>query len=79
MPVEKRKTPQEQKVRDLSRGYDVRGDRAYFIERRHFRGWKVDERARTHEQDVVFFRIIENGKQTPTHGYLRDDKVIQWG
>ena len=67
---------------DLDHGEDMRGDTAYFIKEKHFLGdgWKVDEEARTGISDTIFFRVIdENGIETDTHGFLKDDTVIQIG
>ena len=66
---------------DLSRGTDVRGDEAYFIEGKHFSDdeWNVDDQARTNSSDPEFFRVLENGEQQHGHGWIKDNKIIQWG
>ena len=67
-------------IADLSTGIDGRGDNAYFIEEKHFiEDWKVDDQARTHSKDAVFFRVIKNGEERSSHGRLADNEVVQWG
>jgi len=57
------------------------GDYAYFIEEKHFKpdGWTIDNDARTKTKEPTFFRKIINGKQTSSHGWIVDNKIIQWG
>lgn len=68
-------------TKDLSYGTDIRGDEAYFIEGKHFSEdeWSVDDQARTKSSDARFFRVLENGEQQSGHGWIDDDKIIQWG
>jgi hypothetical protein len=69
-----------EKKKDLSYGIDVRGDRAYFIEEKHVIGaWKVDKKASTGKKEAVFFRLLRNGEQIHSHGWLADDEIVQWG
>lgn len=71
------------KVNDLTYGEDVRGDHALFIERKHILngGEDIDEEASkvTRKKGPVFFRVIENGVQQRSHGWIIDDKIVQWG
>ena len=72
--------PKAGKKKDLSYGIDVRGDRAYFIEEKHVIGaWKVDKKASTGKKESVFFRLLRKGEQLPSHGWLADDEIVQWG
>jgi hypothetical protein len=74
--------PEETKrIGDLTYGEDVRGDFAYFIESKHFRhgDWRVDHETRTRSQEPVFFRVLQDGVQTSSHGWLEDCVVVQWG
>lgn len=66
---------------DLTYGTDKRGDDAYFIEIGHFSGdgWGVDDKARLGHKEPTFFRVINNGKHQKSHGWLEDNKVVQWG
>lgn len=66
---------------DLSYGIDVRGDFAYFIEAWHFNddGWSVDKDAVCKEPVPTFFRVLKDGIQTSSHGWIDGHKVIQWG
>jgi len=73
---------------DLTYGEDLRGDYALFIDVNHFvDDWQVDDEATyaaradiEDEDDVCFFRVIENGKQRHGHGYVNHKgKVEQWG
>jgi hypothetical protein len=73
--MEKSKT-----VEDLTYGTDPRGDYAYFIDIRHLEdGWTVDEEARTHKSEAIFFRLISSGEIKHQHGWIEDNKVVQWG
>lgn len=66
---------------DLSYGVDRRGDDAYFIDVKHFLpdGWTVDDEARTHKTEPIFFRTIINGEHNKAHGWIEDNKIVQWG
>lgn len=68
-------------VDDLSRGTDVRGDEAYFIDVKHFSQsqWEVDEEAALENDEPTFFRVIDNREQLKGHGWLEGNKVVQWG
>lgn len=78
---------------DLTFGPDIRGDWAFFVERRHLLpdGLTFDNEVNRRGVGVlnpVFFRIIQNGVQQTSHGFLgqvfipqygRVTKVTQWG
>jgi len=65
---------------DLSYGLDKRRDEAMFIERYHISGWEVDEAVKAVAGDMtVFFRVIENGLHTSSHGWIEGGKIVQWG
>lgn len=68
---------------DLTYGEDVRGDNALFIEGSHINnnGWELDDEAQafTEGKSPTFFRVIENGEQQSSHGWIEDGKIIQWG
>ena len=68
-------------IEDLTFGTDIRGDEAFFIESFHINGWEVDS-------DVIealrgkgpeFCRVLENGLQRHSHGWIEDGRIIQWG
>jgi len=68
------------KVKDLTTGTDIRGDEALFIEAVHIDGWELD----TEAQEAVgnslhFFRVLDNGEQTRSHGWIENGRIIQWG
>lgn len=69
--------------KDLTYGEDVRGDHALFIERSHFQknGWELDEEAYefTKNKSATFFRVIEDGEEQSSHGWIEEGKVVQWG
>ena len=68
--------------KDLSFGYDCRGDYAFFVEANHFNGWKIDRAAcaaLVNEGDLVYFRKIQGGVETSTHGWIEGTEVVQWG
>jgi hypothetical protein len=82
---------------DLSFGDDIRGDEALFIEDKHFDGDDVDNEVKSFilemindgeirlDEKIIFFRVIEDGIETDSHGWLsvsrRKDKisVYNWG
>ena len=67
-------------VKNLSYGTDCRGDYAYFIENGLIMAdGTLCEEARTHTQEWVFFRMLLGGRQTPRHGWIQDNEVVQWG
>lgn len=69
--------------KDLTRGTDIRGDYALFIESSHFvgSGWDLDEEAKsfTENMGAVFFRMIENGVEQSAHGWIEDGEIVQFG
>ena len=74
------KTTPGGKIDDLSYGVDGRGDYAYFMEEKHvISDWKVDKKAATGSNEAIFFRLIKDGKQTRSHGWIEDDTIVQWG
>jgi len=76
-------------IQDFTRDTDVRGDRAVFIESKNFDkgGWKLLPKAKKklaqeiQTDDDVFFRVIEDGQETSSHGWIscESGEVIQWG
>jgi len=69
------------RVDDLSYGIDGRGDYALFIESWHFTDdqWGVDDDARTGKTEAIFFRVLYEGLPGKGHGWIEDNKVVQWG
>jgi hypothetical protein len=66
--------------KDLTYGTDIRGDYALFIERKHFvDGWELDTEAKNAARGLTFFRMIENGVQQSSHGWIENDEIVQWG
>lgn len=66
---------------DLTFGDDVRGDYALFIEEKHFiTSWDIDsEAAEAAGSGATFFRVIQDGVEKHSHGWIEDGKVVQWG
>lgn len=67
---------------DLTTGTDLRGDKALFIESKHFKdnSWELDdEAAEAAGSGPTFFRVIENGEEQSGHGWIEDGKIFQWG
>jgi hypothetical protein len=74
------------RAKDLTYGRDARGDMAIFIERKHLlSGEEVDKETKGMinrlfgSKHPAFFRIIENGIQTGSHGWIQNGKIFQWG
>lgn len=74
--------------KDLTYGYDARGDYALFIEIKHFgkSGWNVIGAAKKFlaqnlgDEETEFFRLIVNGEQQHSHGWVNaNGDVVQWG
>lgn len=80
-------TNQKHIAMDLTKGTDVRGDEALFIENSRFlkEGWEVDEDTKEALKKLgsgpTFFRVIYDGEQTSSHGWinLSTGEVEQWG
>jgi hypothetical protein len=65
---------------DLTQGTDGRGDNALFIDSKHFiDGWELDAEAQKKTQNLIFFRVIENGFEQSGHGWAENGVIIQWG
>ena len=70
----------ERPVNDLTYGLDCRGDYALFVDIKHINGWTIDAKVkRATKGRTVFFRVIEDGEQKHSHGWIEKDKIIQWG
>ena len=85
------------KKEDLTFGDDIRGDETLFIEDKHFDGDDVDNEVKSfivdmikdgeiyEDEKILFFRIIEDGEETDSHGWLSVSKrknkisVYSWG
>ena len=76
------------KQKDLSNGFDSRGDTALFIEQKHFKGkgsWDLDAKVKRHldsrKETDLFFRVIIDGEEVSSHGWIsvREKCVMQWG
>ena len=70
------------RMEDLSSDIDIRGDYALFIDIKHFT--KISDlndetKKRFKGCKPTFFRVIKNGKQTNSHGWIQDGEIIQWG
>jgi hypothetical protein len=67
--------------KDLTYGSDVRGDSALFIEQKHFNSeWELDQEAQKFVgKKLTFFRVIHNGKQKSSHGWIDNGEIVQWG
>jgi hypothetical protein len=69
-------------MEDFSKDIDIRGDYALFIESKHFTpnsDLKPEIKKRLKGCQPTFFRIIRNGKQQPSHGWIEDGEIVQWG
>jgi hypothetical protein len=70
-------------IKDLSIGIDLRGDEALFIERRHIihDGWTLDDEVREAIQGshIIYFRVIDDGEYSSSHGWIEDGRIVQWG
>ena len=68
---------------DLTFGEDIRGDYALFIENKHFKSeWEIDSKVKSflkNNSDVIFFRVINDGEEKGSHGYIENGEIIQWG
>ena len=70
------------KMEHLDSDFDVRGDYALFIEEKHFKTyWELDDdtKNRLLNCPATFFRVIEDGEQTSSHGWVEDGEIVQWG
>jgi len=69
-------------IQDLTSNIDIRGDYALFIDKNHFIGeWKLDDyvRLRILNCEPTFFRVIKDGEQQSSHGWIENGKIVQWG
>lgn len=67
---------------DLTFGEDIRGDHALFIEEKHFGPDDVldeDTKSVVAGREATFFRVIRNGEETSSHGWIEYGEVMQWG
>lgn len=75
------------KKEDLTMDIDKRGDVALFIEERHITDDELDDEVKDFlsdlDDDMIFFRIIKNGRETQSHGWIEVDddeiEIVQWG
>lgn len=70
------------KLQHLDSDIDVRGDYALFIEEKHFKNdWELDEHTKNSllNCEATFFRVIRNGEQQSSHGWIENGEIIQWG
>jgi len=69
--------------KDLTFGTDCRGDDALFIERKHFiNEWELDLEVNKFFQQILsptFFRVIYDGIESHSHGWIENGEIIQWG
>jgi hypothetical protein len=84
-------------IKDLTFGTDNSGENCVFIDTNHINGWKVDNDVKSfviqmiYENEIhpyeneIYFRVIDNGVETDSHGWLsigltkRKIGVVQWG
>jgi len=69
-------------MQHLDQDFDVRGDYALFIEEKHFKDdWELDEYTKNSllNCEPTFFRVINDGVQTSSHGWIENGEIIQWG
>ena len=67
-------------VDDLSFGMDRMGEYALFIDAKHIDGWKLDKHViKVTRGRAVFFRVITEGEQSQSHGWIEKNRVSQWG
>ena len=72
------------KKKDFEQSKDQRGDEAVFIEARHFINGELDETAKKYIQinfknETFFFRVIRDGVQQGSHGWIENGEIFQWG
>jgi hypothetical protein len=68
--------------KDLQFGPDCRGDWALFIERFRINGWDIDAEAAAsaaRADGPVFFRVLDQGIEQGSHGFIEDGRIVQWG
>lgn len=80
------------KHQDLSQGKDNRGDKAIFIEEKHFnvepngQCWNLKPESskllqKFGENELVYFVVIRDGVQQNGHGWIetKEGDITQWG
>ena len=70
------------KMQHLDSDIDARGDYALFIEEKHFKNdSELDEQTKNSllNCDATFFRVIQDGEQTSSHGWIENGEIVQWG
>ena len=68
-------------MENLTFDFDIRGDYALFIEEKHINGWELDDYVKNRflNCEATFFRVIKDGEQTKSHGWIENGKIAQWG
>ena len=69
-------------MEDFSKDTDIRGDYALFIEAKNFTprsDLKPEAKQRMKGCQPTFFRVIVDGKQQHSHGWIEDGEIVQWG
>jgi hypothetical protein len=69
-----------EKKQDLTQDMDCRGDYAMFIEEKHFTSeWELDSKAKSETRGLMLFRVIRNGVEQSSHGWIDNGEIVQWG
>jgi hypothetical protein len=71
-----------EKIKDLTSDIDCRGDYAFFIEYRHVADGNLDATTKNvlhGKNHPIFFRVIRNGVETSSHGWIENGEIVQWG
>lgn len=71
------------KHKDLTIGTDGRGDKALFIDERHFKDENTLKMNVSKKyggpEGLVYFRVIAKGEEQRGHGVAIGKDVVQWG
>ncbi len=66
-------------VKDLSFGADASGDHALFIEKSRINGNRLDQETKNViGVDAVYFRILDDGKETNTRGWIKKKRIVMF-
>ena len=72
-----------ERYEDWDEGQDARGDYATFIESKHIvgDGWSLSKEGQELMAgcEPTFFRLLMDGVQHSSHGWIEDGEIVQWG
>jgi hypothetical protein len=69
---------------DMTFGYDARGDYALFIDKKRMKdsdsfNEETTDYLKNKIREATFFRLIDDGEQLRSHGWIENGKIVQWG